>query len=936
VGQTQWARVTALFELVVDLEPSARAEVLARECRDDEALRASVERLLAADARTGAVLDGRGAIIDDLSEALPADTRREGDVIGPFRLGPLLGHGGMGDVYLASRIDEHFEQRVALKLVRPELASPAIVARFLRERQILAGLEHDGVARLLDGGVSADGEPYFAMEYVDGLSLVDYCDRHGLDVAARLRLWLTVADVVQFAHRHLVVHRDLKPSNILVTNDGRVKLLDFGIARVLGPPSASDDAATLAHFGWRPLTPEYAAPEQVVGGAITTATDVYGLGAVLYELLAGQRPFSIARDVHGEVERIVCTTEPVAPSRCAPSVRARALRGDLDTIVAKALAKAPGDRYPTAQAMADDVGRYLAGAPIRARRATFRYRARKFIARHRVSVAASALVLVAIVAGAGVATWQARRANREAARAAGMRDFLLGIFESSNPDVTRRADVTARELLDRSVATLDARLSGDARLRVDLLLMVGDIYRRLGDFERSVPVLTRAVTELRARVPIEPLPLATALSSLGSSLREQSALDRAEPLQREALQLAEAAAGPVSPAVARAATDLAVTMNARGNLDESEQLHRRALAIDRAVYGPEHAEVATDLDNLGVTQWRAGRLDEADATLTQALAMRRRLYDARHPDVVTTLGNLAVLRSEQGRFDEAIALQREVLDIRVQTYGPTHPDVALSWSNMAAAAVNAGRLEEGQQYHQRALEVRRTVLGPDHPDLAINLNGLAIVAYRRGAFDVAVPAMREAVELWRRTLGEQSPAFLTGLNNLGTMLSESGDFRGAETPLRDALTGRRAALGDDHPEVAASLRNLGLLMHRVGRAVEAEPLLRDALRIDRAQLPDDHPRTAEVEVALGGLLVDTGRATEAEALLRDARRIRAARFGEAHVDTLEARAWLGACHLSLGRDTPEASAFAETYAALEAAPGTAVRRARLAPFLGRR
>ncbi len=929
----RWSRIAEIFDQVSELDPAERDHVLSSECRQDNRLRAEVEALLKADGVAEAFLDASASDAADTLMALQKpgpENERTGEVIGPYRLVRLLGRGGMGDVFLAERADGQFEQQVALKLVRREVAGPLLIRRFLKERQILARLQHPNIARLLDGGVSGQGEPYFAMEYVDGCSVVRYCEDHGLDISARLQLFLSVCDALQYAHRNLVMHRDLKPSNILVASDSRVKLLDFGVARLIEEDSEAVSGGTLTRFGWRPLTPEYAAPEQIRGETITTAADVYSLGAVLYELLTQKRAVEIRQPTPIGIEQAVCATDPAPPSRIAAAETSRQLRGDLDNIVLKALAKQPERRYVSVEALAEDLRRHLDGRPVAAQPGRLAYRARKFVRRHRLGVAAAAVVLILILTGTILVLWQTRAVASESARAREVKTFLLDMFQVSDPDVSRGREVTARELLDRGSRRIESELARQPDLQVELLTTVGEIYRKLGLYDQARPLLERAIAKARAAAPQGDELLAAALSELSVVRKEKSDLDGAEALQQEALELRRRLFGAKDPHVALSLAELASIAEARGRYDDGERLFRETLALDRRAYGDENALVATDLDNLGVALWRKGSFDQADSAYREAVRLRRKLLDPTHPDLVTSLGNLAVLRSSQSRYEESVALQTEVLEIRRKIYGNDHPDVALSLANLAAVLDNWGRFAEAKSYHEQALEIRRRIFGPDNPVTIVNLHGLAISAYRRGDFEEAATAMRTVESQWRKSLGEKAPATLAALNNLGVMLTELGRYPEAETALRTALSLRGEVLGRNHPEAAQSLRNLGALLCRSARYREAEPMLREAMKVFDGSLPPDHTRHAEVRVPLGALLMATNRPGEAEGLLRRALDIRKAKFGEGHPETAEARGWLGVCLSALGRPEEGEPLIASGYRILAASPAYAPKARQLA------
>ncbi len=923
-----------IFDEIVDLPGDEQGRRIEAASAGDVALRAQVEALLRADATSSHLLD-RLPDLSPISGAVavpePAEpVDRSGELVGPYRILRLVGRGGMGDVFLAERADGQFEQRVALKVVRHEFASPSVVRRFLRERQILARLRHPNIAPLLDGGVSAGGEPWFAMEYVDGLPITVAADRQGLALEARLALWLDACAAVQYAHRNLVVHRDIKPGNVLVTAEGQVRLVDFGIATVLDPRLEDAGGATTI-FGGRLLTPAYAAPEQVRGGPVTTTTDVYALGALLYELLCGRRAIEPGSPMAAEVERAICEREPVAPSRRVSRARARLLRGDLDTIALTALAKAPERRYASVEAMAEDVRRHLTHRPIRARPHGMGYHADRFVRRHRVAVAAAAVAMAAVVGGGAVAVWQARRATAEARRATAVSEFLVGLFETADPEHAGRSDVTARELVDRGVARLDSTLADNAALRVELLVLSGTIYRKLGHFEPAILALERAA-EAAGEKGVNADARPQALLALGTAYKEAGQRDRAESALRRAVEEWRRLGRGATREAAAAMGELANAIAWRGAHDEAERLHREVLAIDTRLLGRDHLDVATDLDNLGTFLLGAGKYDEADRAFADALAIARRSREPAGPVAITILGNLAVLRSAQGRHEESLVHQREVLAARRRVYGDAHPDVAISLSNIASTLSDLGRLEDAQRAWEEALAIHRRQPEAPHPDRHIALNGLAIVAYRRGDLVAAIGAMREAVAAWQASAGEDGPAYLTGINNLGVMLCDAGEFAEAEALLRKAAAGRERVLGASHPEAAHARRNLAVLLHRTGRDGEAEALARAAFEVQERQFAPDHARRVDAAATLGAILLARGRARDAEPLLRTAADRRRAQLGEDHPDTLEARGLLGACLLAHG-DPSGRALLVPAHEALAARPGQQQRARELARYL---
>ena len=850
------------------------------------------------------------------------DGRAMGRRIGPYRLLREIGRGGMGAVYLADRDDDRFDRRVAVKLVRTGVLAGEFRRRFFLEQRILASLEHPHIARLYDAGIGDDGTPYIVMEFVEGRPIDDHCTELDSPVDERLQLFDQVCDAVEFAHRKLVVHRDLKPGNVLVSDRGVVKLLDFGVAKLLAGEGRPAGSLTEAGEG-RAFTPEYASPEQLRGEPVSTATDVYALGVLLYELLTGSWPYRAADRSSRSIERAVLEQEPIRPSAAAAgrsdAGRARRLRGDLDDIVLMALRKEAERRYASVAELRDDLRRHRERRPVRARPDTWRYRAGRFASRHRTGVAAAAVVTVSVLAGLAGTAWQARAASRQAMRADRVRDFVVELFQVSDPDRSRGESISARTLLDRGAERLRTKLDAEPETRVEMLDVLGDIYTKLGVYDRARPLLEEALSErTRLRGP-DDLAVARSASILAALLLEQGEYERAETLARRALAVRRRRRGATDTLVAASMSDLAAILDHRGRLKEAEDLYRSALAIDRA-RGARHA-VATDLGSLGVALWREGEYDEALPPAEAALALRRELYGPEHTLVATDLFNLATIEMDRGELDRAEELFTECLTMRRKLLGERHPFVALTLNNLGELFQRRGRLEEAERAHWEALTIRRETLGEDHPEVAASLNDLGVVLYFRGDRRGAAEQFRRALAIWRPTLGDTHPRVLTGLNNLGAALREAGDLEAAEPPLREVLELRRTVLGPGHPDVAQSLNNLAELLVRKGDYDEAEADFRSALAIWRKALGRDHRTTAYALNGLGRLMAARGRCAEAEAPLREGLEIRVAKLEEGSTLTAGTRLALGRCLVALHRFDEAEPLLLASYPAIRKARG---------------
>ncbi len=890
----EWARIEVILDDVLELDPPARAAAIARACAGDDRLRAQVESLVAADAGGDALLDtpaveyaaGIVRAASDAGEEL-ADEAQPGDRIGPYRIIREIGRGGMGHVFLADRADGEFEQQVALKLVGSGYAGNEIRQRFLRERQILARLHHPNIARLLDGGMTPDRRPFFAMEYVSGEPITRYSDARALDVNARLDLFALVCDAVQYAHQNLVVHRDLKPSNTLVTPDGQVKLLDFGIAKVL---HEDDEApfATLTRLGSGPMTPEYAAPEQVRGEPVTTATDVYALGALAYELLTGRGPHELERRTAAEVERAIVERDVVRPSSVVsrngggtvvggagaiakargtePARLRRKLRGDLDTIVMQALQKDPARRYASAGALVEDVRRYRDGRPIAARRDSVRYRAGKFVRRHAIGVAATGLVLAALVAGLIGTAWQAGVASREAAKANEVSRFLAGLFAVADPARTNAAQITARELLDRGATRIETDLAGQPDVQAEMMLLLGRIYRELGVYDRARPLLERSLELRQTRFGPEDVQAASVMAELGRLWLDMGRPEDAERLHRETLALRRRLLGPNHPDVGRTLRDLATVLNSRGKYDEAERLQREALALSEREFGPEHAEVASDLEGLQSILRARGQWEPAVVAARQVLAIRLKVLGPDHLETATAMNNLAILHRERWELAEAERLYREVLAFDLRRLGEVHPYTATVSNNLAFVLRDRGQYDEAERLFRSALDIDYRLYGREHPNVATVLNNLASVLSAKGNYDESERHSRESLAMIRKVYGDEDWRVGMVQGALAGVLSARRDA-GAEALYREALARLERSLAPTSPTLEPVLIGLGQHLTTGGAANQAEPLLRRALRTRLSRLGENHPRTAEAQVRLGACLAALGQREEASTLL---------------------------------------------------------------------
>jgi len=878
-----YQRLQALFEGAVACPPEELKRFVDEQCGGDLELRRELEQLLAAHRQAENFLELPAGETAPPSGPLLASGQR----LGPYRLLRPLGRGGMGSVYLAQREDEAFRKRVAIKLLRGDLPSEQLLRHFRAERQILAALDHPAIARLLDGGTTPDGLPYFVMEYVEGQPIDAYCEQRGLGVEARLRLFIAVCEAVQFAHRNLVVHRDLKPSNILVTAGGEIKLLDFGIAKLLNPELAS---ATLAStVSLRLMTPSYASPEQVRGEPISTASDVYSLGVLLYELLTGRKPYRLNGTSQIAIERAICEQDPVPPStvvrttreddgRGEPAPRRRGdparklerrLAGDLDNIVLKALRKEPERRYGSAEQLAQDVDRHLRGFPVSARPATPLYHWGRFLRRNRWRVAVAAVfALVCLGLGAAViGQWQ--RAERQARASRQTLDFVVGLFTDADPFAVdgQGPEMTVRQLLERGVDRLD-ELEEQPEIRAELLYTVGSVYHSIGLLDRADPLLLQALALRRELFGAAHPAVADSLDELARLRYSQGRYDEAVALHRRALELRRRSGRPLE--IAASETGLAVALTAAGDLAGAEAQQRAALQTYDRRPGADPLADAGARHNLARLLEKRGEYGEAESLLRRTLDAYRRQLGNGHPEVARIEIDLGRLLTEAGVYDDAEELLRRGSAALRRALGDDNLYTATGVYELAGLLRHRGDVGEAEPLYRQVLATYRRQRGDDNLYVAPVLINLGRLLVARGAYDDAEPLLRQALASYRRELGPEHPHVATTLHELALLAAARGDLPAAEDLCRQALELRRARLGENHPRVADSLDALGSIRRRAGDPEVASELHRQAFEIYRRKLGDEHPRIGRCLLHLAQAALDRGDDAAAASAARQA------------------------------------------------------------------
>lgn len=852
-----------IFLDALERAPDERGAFVARACAGDESLRGAVERLLRAhDAAHRVFLDAPTVDARRVASLRPneedAGDALLGQTIGAYRIVARLGEGGFAEVYRAEQ-RAPVSREVAVKVLKPGMDSGAVIRRFEAERQTLARMNHPGIARIYDAGATGAGRPWFAMELVEGRPITEHCDLHRLTVRERLRLFHRVCLAVQHAHQKGVIHRDLKPANILIVEvDGRpeARVIDFGIAKAL----ASDDGpdASVTATGQFVGTPLYMAPEQASGGTVDTRTDVYALGVVLYELLAGATPFDATRLGSRplfEVLRAIKEDEPARPStriasmgdaadpiastRRTDSHRLwRELRGDLDNLVSRAIEKDPARRYPGVTALADDIQRYLDGMPLQAGPPTVRYRAAKTIRRNWVAFSAAGAVLAATVAIAAGATVfglrqreNAARLEEERARSDTAAAFARGILTGVDPARARGADTTLlREILAEATERVEKELrDAHPEAAFDMRTTLGVAYSRIGDMEAALRLFTLASVD---------------------------AGERFGPTDRRTLE-----------ATSRRAT----TLTELGRYDEAIALMIPVVDEHRRARGDAHEETQSALLNLATIQGRAGRSAEARPLLEALHAARLRSYGPDHESTHTAANNLAVVLSDLDDDAGASRLLREVLESQVRTLGEDHPRALVTAHNLSGSLADAGRLDEAIELLQRTFEIKTRVLGEEHPSTMVTVGSLGSALTRAGRGSEAEDLLRRAIEVAESSLSPDDLRRVTLLNGLGMLLLREGDPTEAEALLDRAASTMMRVAGEDHPQTLRVRSNRVSALLRLERHAEARAEASAAFDASTRRLGPAHPTTVDLARSLAFALGGLGETDAALDLLRTVR-----------------------------------------------------------------
>lgn len=846
----EWEEIQNYFHQCIELPLSEQDSIIDKLQNKKPSIAKEVKKLLNAHHASGAFLE---------EEVLDESFISPGDRLGPWEIIREIGQGGMSTVFLASRADGQFDRQVAIKFLHGLIPGQSMHRRLQLEQKILARLQHKNIAQLLDAGISDEGRPYFILEYIDGQPITDWCNDQKLTLTARLKIFEQVCEAVQFAHQRLIVHRDLKPTNILVDKTGNVKLLDFGIAKIL--EDEPQEGTPLTRTGQFLMTPEYASPEQVHGESITTSTDVYALGLILCEILTGSLPYSVSGKSTIEIGSIISERSPAKPSSIVGSEQSlktnygrglnpnqikKQLKGDLDNIILKSLRKEPERRYGSADQMLQDIRHFQKNEPISARPENPGYLAKKFIQRNRTAVSAAIIIAFILVATVIFSLIQARNTEIERLKTEQVNTFLQDMLASPNP-FEDGLDVKVVDILDQTADRIDEQLRNQPEVKASVRQTLGITYRELGDIEKAYVQLSQA------------------------------------------LYIQNQLYDPPNAELSETQAEMAKTVQLEGDYETADSLLNLAYTSDLELFGRESTTIAARLGDMGSVQWNMGNFEEAETLLRESLQLEQQLRPPNHERIAVSLGNLATLLSSQGHLEEALELYRRELDIYRSKYeDDQHPSIPQVLSHIGVILDDLEQFEEARETHLRALELFRELKGEEHPDVVYAMNNLASVMTKMGDMEEALTMQEDAASLYKDIFGPDHPNLGIQYNNIAFTKRNMENLEGAKESYRQAIETWQAGLPPDHPFLAYGYHNLASVLLTQNRPAEALPYFQDAYEIRKEHLAPDNPERALTATMLGDCLASLGREIEAEPLLINGYLALRQSRGENHTTTQEA------------------------------------------------
>lgn len=826
----EFQKVKTIFEKALELEVDKRNDFINSECKNNEELKREVLSLLNVYDETSEFLEVSPNIMDPLEDISSFKDSFIGKRISNYVIEDVAGVGGMGIVYKGRRDDKEFEQLVAIKILKHHLNSEYALKRFKIERQTLAKLQHPNIARLLDGGTTDEGLPYLVMEYIDGVSLIDYCDSKNLNIKQRLELFKLVCGAIQYAHQNLIVHRDIKPGNVLVDKEGRPKLLDFGIAKLIDE-DISEDRTQLTKPGMWHLTPEYSSPEQIKGETVTTKSDIYSLGILLYQLLTGHQPYKITSASPIALSKLITEGSVLKPSdkfqtteeitlfdgsikQITPKSVSLArnekpekiyhhLKGDIDNIILKAIHKDPARRYESVEQFSEDIRRHLIGLPVIARSDTVGYRLTKFIQRHKVGFASSIIFILFLIGSAIMIAWQANiaaderdKAQIEAQKSEEVNSFLQRMLSSVDPSELGR-DVKVYDILDKASKDIETSFKDQPEVEASIRSTIGNTYVNLGEYDKAKPFLDKA------------------------------------------LEINQKVYGPESEQVAFNIHDFALYYDWVGEYKIADSLYNKSIKILRKVLKQPTKRFADALNNYGIIKMYFEKYDEAEKLFTEAIDIALSAYGEKNTTTATFMNNLALNYTDAGNLDEAEKYYKKSMKILIELLGENRPEIGTIYNNLAYLSVLKKNYKMAEDYLIKSYNLKRTLKGEDHSDVGLALNNLGVINFRMGNYNKAEQYLIDAITQYRKSFDDNHPRVALSQYWLGKVYLETGRLKKSEEYLKSSLTTRIKKLPEENKDIWRSKTELGICLLKQKKYKEAEKLLLPALKYYKANFFSD-------------------------------------------------------------------------------------------------
>lgn len=866
MGTSDWSEVEQILDEALEKSGNKRKTFIEERCGENKKLKSWVTELLESiESSQGFLETGsveKEVLIPDIADSITSegDSSFIGTQLGAYTIKELIEHGGMGSVYLAHRTDGTFEHRVAIKIIRRGMDTPSNRARFLREQNILARLHHPNIARLYGGGLTDDGLPYLFMEYIDGKPIDQFCDDQRLSIMERLALFNQVCKAVQYAHESLIVHRDLKPDNIMINSNGRVKILDFGIAKLMDP-KFQEDAKNQTQPGARMLTLAFAAPEQINGDSITTSVDCYALGTVLYKLLSGLKPFEFKKMKRGEIEKIISLQLPPKPSkrfqeldaekqkaiaqtrRTTADKLARTISGDLDAIILKALRKEAAPRYRSVEHLEEDIERFINKEPVSARAGNLVYKSKKFLKRHKYAIASVATFLFILLGVSAYYTLQLARernmAELEAQTTSQVTDFLVDLFQANDPSNNQGELITARQLLAKGEKEIN-RLDNQPEVKARLLNVLGNIYGVLSEPDKADSLQSHSLSMATSLYNSGNTELASFYYSLAATKHTLGEYDEALDLLESAISAQNKLPGSPKKDLANSLRLQAEILKDNGKLDSAYRAIRESQSIFSSIGATENRDYLKMLKEFGAIQSERGKFPESESIWRQALALSRDLFTSPHPDILSCMQGLAYSLKEQGSFDEAETLYLQGIEFNRKLYGPSHLNTAAIMNNLAGLYYYTSVYQKADSLYTKSYKIQKEVLGESHPNVASILYNRANLKVDMAELATAEKLYREVLKLDINHLGRNHPNVASDYSGLGVLLSKQGKYDEAIEYFSKSMEIRERIYNTNHPYIAYNKRSIAKIMAQTENFKEANTLFKEALAILNNSYEEGH------------------------------------------------------------------------------------------------